>query len=371
MRICFISTGSFSHIGPYLDYFKQAGHDVHFVCLSPSPERSVPTYNTGFGNTYSRTQGKWKYPLSMLRVRKLIHEIKPDVIHAHYATSGGLAALVSGFHPAVITVHGSDLINGVKSPLWKILLRKIFNYTDCVNVVSQELEEIALSLGIDKRKIKVFSLGVDTEKISFFERQPLVKASPLKMICTRRFESVFDHITILNALMLLKEAKIEFKMTFAGDGSLLDQMKKQSESLKLTDNVQFIGRIENDVLPELIAQNDIYLSASKWDGASLSLLEAMAGGLFPIVSDINANAAWIQNGFNGYLHKVGNADDLANCILKLIDNSEIVQKSVLYNRRLVCEKADRQTNMKRLEEIYKQLVSNSNNLPQSSQKTLK
>ncbi len=357
MRICFISTGNFSHIGPYLDYFKQASHDVHFVCLSPGPERNVPTYNTGFGKTYSRTQGKWKYPLSMLRVRKLIREIKPDIIHAHYATSGGLTALVSGFHPAVVTVHGSDLINGVKSPLWKILLMKIFNYADCVNVVSHELENIALSLGINKEKIEAFTLGIDTKKFSFAERPKLVKNSNLKMICTRRFESVFDHITILNALAILKEESINFKMTFAGDGSLLGQTKEYVRNSGLSDNVIFMDRIENDKLPDVLSQNDIYLSASKWDGTSLSLLEAMASGLFPIVSDINANSVWITNGFNGYLHKAGNADSLANCIMKLFDNSEIIQKAALYNRLMVCEKADRQTNMKRLEEIYKELIS--------------
>ena len=357
MRICFISTGNFTHIGPYLDFFRQAGHDVHFVCLSPSPERDVPTYNMGFGNKYSRTQGKWKYPLSMQRVRKLIRKINPDIIHAHYATSGGLAALVSGFHPAIVTVHGSDLINNVKSPVWKYLLKKIFNYADCVNVVSHELEELALGLGIDKGKIEVLTLGIDTDKFAFVERPPLVKTSPLKMICTRRFESVFDHITILKALAVLKDENIDFKMTFAGDGSFLCDIKKQAENLGLNDKVNFLGSINNDNLPELLAQNDIYLSASKWDGTSLSLLEAMACGLFPIVSDINANSAWIQNGVDGFLHRVANADSLANCIMKLFDSLEIIKKAALYNRQKVCEKADRQTNMKRLEAIYKKLIS--------------
>jgi glycosyltransferase involved in cell wall biosynthesis len=357
MRICYISTGTFSHIGHYLEYFKDAGHDVHFVSLSPSPQRSVPVYNLGIGRKYSQTQGKWKYPISMIKARKLIREIKPDIIHAHYATSGGLASLISGFHPSVLTVHGSDLINGVKSFVWRPLLKKIFNYTDCVNVVSQELEKIALGLGISKEKIEVLTPGVDTEKFEFVEKPQLTKTSALNMICTRRLESVFDHLTILNALAILREENINFKMTFAGHGSLLGDMKQYVKSHGLSDRINFLGRIPNDDLPEVLAQNDVYLSASKWDGTSLSLLEAMASGLFPIVSDINANSAWIQNGFNGFLHKTGNADNLAGCILRLLDNPEIMQKAALYNRQIVCKKADRKTNMNRLEEIYKQLIS--------------
>ena len=259
MRICFISAGTFSHIDPYLEYFREAGHDVHFVCLSPSPQRSVPTYNLGYGNKYSPTQGKWKYPLSMIRARKVISKINPDIIHAHYATSGGLAALISGFHPAIITVHGSDLINGVKSIVWKPLLKKIFNYTDCVNVVSQELEEIALSLGINREKIETLTLGIDTEKFAFVERPLFERTSPLKMICTRRLEEVFDHFTILNAMAVLKEEDINFIMTFAGEGSMLDEMKKHVKGLELSKQVNFTGKISNDDLPGVLAKNDIVL----------------------------------------------------------------------------------------------------------------
>jgi glycosyltransferase involved in cell wall biosynthesis len=330
---------------------------VHFVCLSPSPERSVPTYNLGMGKKYSQTQGKWKYPLSMIRVRKLICKIKPDIIHAHYATSGGLAALVSGFHPAVITVHGSDLINGVKSSIWRPLLKKIFNYVDCVNVVSQELAEIAVSLGIRREKIEVITPGIDTEKFTFIERPKFERMSALRMICTRRMENVFDHFTILNALALLKEEKINFEMTFAGDGSLLIDMNQHAKSLGLSDRVNFLGSVSNNDLSEILSKHDIYLSASIWDGTSLSLLEAMASGLFPIVSDINANSAWIKNGVNGFLHKVGNPDSLANSILRLIDNPKIMQKAIQHNRQKVCEKADRNTNMKLLESVYTKLIS--------------
>jgi glycosyltransferase involved in cell wall biosynthesis len=146
-------------------------------------------------------------------------------------------------------------------------------------------------------------------------------------------------------------------MTFAGDGSLLDEMKQRVKNLGLSDKVSFMGRIPNDDLHELLAKNHIYLSASKWDGTSLSLLEAMASGLFPIVSDIKANSAWVQNGVNGYLHKAANADSLANCILRLLDNPEIIQNATRYNRQQVCKKADRKTNMKCLEEIYNKLAS--------------
>jgi glycosyltransferase involved in cell wall biosynthesis len=356
MRICFISLGTFTHIGAYLDYFRQAGHDVIFLSLSPSPERGVPTYNVGLGTKYSETRGKWKYPISMIRARKLLKRLRPDIVHAHYATSAGLTALVCGFHPTIVTVHGSDLIMGIKSRIWRPLLRRIFEHADCVNVVSQDLANMVLSLGISPEKVETLTLGIDTDKFASVERRPPDPSQGLRLVCTRRLEPVFDHQTIINALTLLDEKRIKFDMTIVGDGSLLDTLKQRVNAVGLDGRVSFTGKVHNDELPEILRRHNVYLSASLWDGTSLSLLEAMAMGLFPIVSDIRANAAWLGHNVDGLLHKVGDARDLANCIMQLCSNPQLAVDAAGRNREKVVRSASRRTNMKRLEGIYQELI---------------
>jgi glycosyltransferase involved in cell wall biosynthesis len=356
MRICFISLGTFTHIGPYLDYFKEAGHDVYFVALSPSPERAVPIFNVGLGKKYSVSEGKWKYPISMIRARRLIKKLKPDIIHAHYVTSAGLTAMVCGFHPTIVTVHGSDLTTRIKSSVWRLLLGKIFEFSDCINTVSKDLQNMVLSLGIDPDKIETFNLGIDTEKFSFVPGKKISRSGVLKLICTRRLEPVFDHRTIIRALALLKKNGLRYEMTFVGDGSLVNELKKQVKDAGLEDSVKFLGRVDNDNLPEILGRHDVYLSASLWDGASLSLLEAMATGLFPVVSDIKANSAWLKPDIDGLLHKVGDAEDLAEKIMQLRDNPQLLTDAVEGNRKRVVESGDRKTNMKHLESVYVELV---------------
>ena len=356
MRICFIALGNFTHIGLYLDYFKEAGHDVHFVALSPGPQRTVIVHNVSIGRKYSTSKGKWKYPISMLRARRLIKELKPDIVHAHYATSAGLAALVCGFHPTIVTAHGSDLTVGIKSRLWRPLLKRIFEFSDCVNPVSCDLQNMTLSLGINPDKIETLTPGVDTDKFSFVENKKIAHSEVLKLVCTRRLEPVFDHPTIIRALALLKKRQFRFEMTFVGDGSLYKKLKQQVKDTGLETSVNFTGRVDNDNLPEILSRNDIYLSASLWDGASLSLLEAMAVGLFPIVSDINANSTWIENNISGLLHRSGDAYDLAEKILHLLDNPQLFTKALKTNRKKVVESGDRKTNMKQLEKIYEKLT---------------
>jgi len=356
MRICFIALGTFTHIGPYLDYFKEAGHDVHFISLSPGPERAVPTYNVGLGKKYSANEGKWKYPISMIRARRLVKKLKPDIVHAHYVTSAGLTALVCGFHPTIVTVHGSDLTTGIKSKIWRVLLKKIFEFSDCINTVSKDLQDMVLSLGISPDKIETFTLGIDTEIFAFVPGKKISRSGVVKLICTRRLELVFDHRTIIRALALLKKNGLDFEMTFVGDGSLLDELKQQVIDARLGDSVKFLGRVDNDNLPEVLGRHDVYLSASLWDGASLSLLEAMAMGLFPVVSDIKANSAWLKHEIDGLLHKVGDAEDLAKKIMQLRENPRLLTDSAEGNRKRVVESGDRKMNMKHLESVYVELV---------------
>jgi glycosyltransferase involved in cell wall biosynthesis len=177
------------------------------------------------------------------------------------------------------------------------------------------------------------------------------------MICTRRLEPVFDHQTILGALVRLKDSGVTFQMTFVGDGSLLDGLKRHIRNAGLEERVSFAGRVHNGDLPEVLAGHDVYLSASLWDGTSLSLLEAMATGLFPIVSDIKANSAWLEHNVDGLLHKVGDSDDLAKCIMQLCNEPKLAVAAARRNRERVVQSADRKTNMKHLERIYQELIA--------------
>jgi L-malate glycosyltransferase len=356
MRICVIALGGFPHVVPYLNYFKNAGHDVHFVAMTPGPDYGVKTYNIGFGGGYSVQSGKWKYPISMLRARRLVRKIKPDIVHAHYVTSCGLTAFVCGFHPFVVTAHGSDVASGIKSRIWRPLLKKIFVSADGINTVSDELREMVAGLGIPKEKIATLTLGVDTQRFYFTQRPPISRDRPLRLVCTRRLEQLYDHPTIIEALEVLNRQGINFHMTFIGDGTMRPYLQGIVQQKKLTEKVTFSGTVENNSLPEILREYDIYLSASLRDGTSICLLEAMASGLYPVVSRINANTAWLKHGENGLLHEVSNPRDLAQCVSLVAGNPDLVISAVQKNREMVEEKGNRTKNMKGLEALYAQIM---------------
>ncbi len=351
MRLCYVCPGSFAHVGAYLDYFHRAGHEVSFVALSPSPPRAVATYQLGLGKG-----GKWQYAVGMLRARSLVRRLRPDVVHAHYATSGGLAGLVCGFRPTIVTAHGTDLAGGYHSPARRALLRAVFKGADCVNPVSEELKNLALGLGVPRSKLRVLTPGVDMARFAAGRRRPRAAGAPLRLICTRRLEALYDPGTIVEALVLLRERGVRFRMTFAGDGPERARLESRVGAAGLTARVRFLGEVTHDSLPGLLAEHDVYLSASRRDGTSLSLLEAMAAGLLPVVSSIPANAAWLAHGVGGLLHKPGDAKDLARLIQEAADRPELAESAAAVNADAVARRGDRDRNMKELEALYADLI---------------
>jgi glycosyltransferase involved in cell wall biosynthesis len=108
-------------------------------------------------------------------------------------------------------------------------------------------------------------------------------------------------------------------------------------------------------MPNLLAKTDIYVSTSLYDGTSVSLLEALASGAFPVVTDIPSNREWITDGDNGFLVPIDEAGILASRILDAIRNRDFLEKSQSDNLLIVERKAFWPTNIKKLEEIYSSL----------------
>ena len=102
----------------------------------------------------------------------------------------------------------------------------------------------------------------------------------------------------------------------------------------------------------------MYLSASPWDGTSLSFLEAMSMGLFSIVSDIRVNTAWLEYERTGLLHCLWDSKDLEQKIMWFYDDPAIVANATIINREKVVnfKSGDRSKNMATLEKIYLNLV---------------
>lgn len=343
---------------PYLDYFTSRGHKIYFFVLGLpiAVKCDSQIFDISYGAKSRTFLTKWKYFLAPIKLRKILKEIKPDILHGHYATSAGVAALLSGFRPFIISARGSDLLMRSKYFFWRKLLQRIFRKSALVHTVSDELSKKAQSLGVPDEKILTLTQGVDTNLFAFKPRDTI--CSPVRLLCTRSLrEYPYKLMDILNACLILNRRDIDFKLTFAAGGPMENELKRFASEMGLSNKINFLGGYDNSSLPNIMNEHDIYLSASLWDGTSVSLLEAMSCGLFPVISRTKSNCSWIKENQTGLMFECGKVEELAAKIIQAISDKNLFRTAIETNRRVIEEKADRQKNMKILEDIYYKLSS--------------
>ena len=353
MHICFLARGSFSHLPAFVEFFRRRGHRVSLIRLDPFPMEDVENHSAAVGS-FDPVRGKWKVPLHFPRVLWHVWRLRPDILHAHYATSAGLLGALTGFSPLVVTCHGSDVMLGGADPLRRLALRMAFARASVVHVVSDDLRGRALSMGAAPDRIFVSNVGVMADTLS--GDRPFREAGPVHILWTRKLEPIYDPVTLIESLASFKERRREFVCTMAAGGVLEDQLRALVRRRDLESHVRFLGGFGQLQLRALLMSADVYVSCALSDGASLALLEAMAGGLFPVVVDIPANREWVVPGDNGLLFPPGDARGLAEALEEASRMRSCWRRVARHNGELVMLRGDRDKNLGELESVYRRLV---------------
>ena len=280
-----------------------------------------------------------------------------DLIHVHWAIPAGLIGVWAGKllrKPLVVTIHGSDFRMATERSNF---LRKIFLYV-CqrakqIMCVSELQEKEIQKMGVRTEKISTFPMGIDQ---SFLEagrkRREKLNGQSHTVLSNRNLLPLYNVSLLIRAIPMVLKEEPETKFLIAGDGIEKETLEREVKSLNINSSVRFLGRVPHEEMPYLLSQADIYVSTSLYDGASVSLLEAMGSGTFPIVTDIPANREWIIDGENGFLVPLNEERFLAEKILEAIRNRELLSESLKINESIVEERALWPVCIEKIKEIY-------------------
>jgi glycosyltransferase involved in cell wall biosynthesis len=307
-----------------------------------------------------------RYPYDTIKVRRLIKKIKPDILHVHYAVGYGLLGSLSGFHPFILSVWGSDVLVAPKeSKIYKLTVELAIRRADVIHCDADHVITPLIKLGAKPEKIKLIYFGVDTQKFRPIQgseelRQDLGLFDSPTVISVRSLEPIYDIKTLIDSITLVLKEIPGAKFLVVGGGSQEISLKEQANSLGISASVKFTGRIPNDELPKYFNSADIYVSTSLSDaGLASSTAEAMACGLPVIITDFGDNKKWVEDGTNGFLIPLSNPQALASKIVYLIRNKEIRNRFGHINRQIIEERNDWEREMGKVEKLYQDLFESS------------
>jgi len=261
-------------------------------------------------------------------VNRLIEEgWVPDLVHAHSVNLAGLAAqkIKEKYNiPYVITEHIPFSLDGYPEYL-RHVVRKAFENAD-----------IVLSLGYDKvRQLGMSGIDVDPNIVYNFVDEELFNVlcdkykpgNELSIISVGAASFYKDHRTLLRAILHLRNKNIPFKLTLIGlkvwgDDNLYNSIIEFIYDNNLQNQVEIIDKVDRDAVAIYLSKNNIFILTSIAEGFPVSVLEAMASGLF-IVGTRHGGTEDIINSEVGVLVPIKDYIKISD-ILEDIYNGKII-----------------------------------------------
>jgi len=286
----------------------------------------------------------------ILSALRIVSKERPDIIHGHWIVPTGLIASITGLItgiPVVNTARGMDVRISNTLPIIDWLFKLAVKLSRVSVVVSP-----AMRHKNELKDAEIIPSGVDE---MFFNIKP--RRTKDLIIYTRSLEPIYDVETLIKSIPVIRDKAPGARFIIAGSGSQLGYLKDLAKKLGIRDSIDFLGEVENREIARLAQEASIFVSTARADGTSIALLEAMAAGLIPVVTDIDANRAWLEHDKDGFLFRPGDEYDLARNIVKALEKD--LDMDILENKaREIKSIASWQTISERYIDIYKSIATN-------------
>jgi len=221
----------------------------------------------------------------------------------------------------------------------EMLMKTFYGLSDRVLIPSFSYYEKLKNYGIKEDKLVIFKRGVNKEKFNpifrdkdFWKNFDPTYRGERVIVYIGRVAKEKDLDVFIEVFELLKEER-NLKFAIVGDGPYKYELEKVYK-----DRIMFTGFLEGEDLSKAYASADIFLFPSTTETFGNVVLEAMASGLVPLVSDKGGAKEHITHGQNGFIINQNNPVEYANLIKKLLEDhfyyKEIKQRAIGYAQSL-------------------------------------
>jgi glycosyltransferase involved in cell wall biosynthesis len=249
--------------------------------------------------------------------RRLIKNTRPDVVYAHWFTPQAITAALackSTKTPFVFTSHSGDVIVLKKVPFAKKIVTWVCRQATVYTAVSGQTADKLFSMlpndqGL-RDKLEVIPMGTRLSKPLPATKKP---QKVVELFFIGRLVSIKGVDYLLKALGGLKD-DYKFRLTIAGDGQQRAELEKLTESLDLSDRVEFVGYVSGKTKDSLFHRSDIVCIPSikegeNTEGLPVTLMETLANGKIVIASDVTGAQEFMTDEVDGFIFQQAEVDD--------------------------------------------------------------
>jgi L-malate glycosyltransferase len=337
------------HTRRWVEGLRGMGHRVDLITFRKDPEHDIGGIGLG-------ADSKAAYLLKIGKLKRIVKQLSPDIFHAHYASSFGFVGSFVNHPRKVLSIWGEDITDFPQRNYFsgKMTQRVLAHYHQ-FTATSVFLKEVTHRLD-SKLPVTVIPFGVDTSQFSYFERH---QNGQVKIGIAKHLHPQYGIDILIRAFKIIKESRENARLLIAGKGIREKEYKELVRQLGLTDDVDFVGPLEYSQVPKFLNSLDIAAMPSTCDAESFGVaaIEAAATGLPVIGTKVGGVPEVIEDGITGYLAENRNHIQIAEYLIKLIEEPELRHKMGLAGRKMVEQRYSWQFCLESMQDLYYKMCS--------------
>lgn len=301
-------------------------HTPNKELYNDTPEIKLFSINTP-RHIQSKTEtsiSKLKYLNAVKEIKKVIKSFQPNIVHAHYASSYGLLGALTGFHPFLISVWGSDIFGFPNySFIHKNVLKYSLNKSDRIFSTSRIMKTETAKF--TDKEIVVIPFGIDTERFIPKSVNRIFNNEEIVIGTIKTLEERYGIKYLIGAFSqvsrLLPEKKIN--LLIVGHGTLRGFLENLTKTHGVFDKTVFAGYINHDSIQEYHNMIDIFCAVSLSESFGVSVLESSACSKPVIVSNVGGLPEVVDDEKTGFIVESKNVEQIVDAMLKLINSPDL------------------------------------------------
>ncbi|WP_207063730.1 glycosyltransferase [Motiliproteus sp. SC1-56] len=316
MKVVFLAAASSIHTARWVNALCEAGLDIHLISQHPVTQ----VFDKRVCLHVFPYRGSLGYFLIVHKVKKIIKDVNPDLVNAHYASGYGTTARLLGFSPCLLSVWGSDVYDfPQKSVVHRFWLRSNLRSAQAIASTSHSMaKETAKTY--KSGNVFITPFGIDETVFYPVATQCDRRVVTIGTVKTLSYKYGVDDLIKAFSITASKYPDGLLRLVMAGDGPDVQKLKDLALTLGVSSLVDFRGYVSHSEVPAVLNELDIYVALSRFESFGVAILEASACGLPVVVSDADGPAEVTWDGVTGIVVGKNSPEQASAALCRLIDN---------------------------------------------------
>lgn len=352
MKIAFLAGHSSIHTVKWVNEMALRGHEIHLVTMHPGTEelnQNIKLYRL-------LVKPPLGYYLNAWDLKQLLKKIKPDILNTHYASGYGTLTRLSGFHPNLLSVWGSDVFDfPFESSVKKSIMQKNLRAADRIASTSYIMKKQTESIYKPQKEIAVTPFGVDCER---FRPMGLSRdKTRIRIGTVKKMSPKYGISTLIEAFAIIKKQfQGNAELVLVGGGPEENELKCLAKKLNVDKYVDFVGPVPHHIVPDYLNSFDIYVALSDSESFGVAIVEASACGVPVVVSDAGGLPEVVVEEKTGYIVPRNSPEEAADKILRLLNDPPLRTAMGKAGRQFVLDNYEWKENADRMERLYETVI---------------